>query len=183
MDPTDQVHSSVNPHGVHAFFHDDENSSSDDSTVSSSSVHLQPPATSDIALTTPPPDRTVQTPPAIPPQSASAPGPDSDDDEEEMPDLYIPALIAPTMFLPIPNVRLPYLSKPVLTWWLSKHIELSLPVFLDRPLVYVIEQIYRAREETNERFGWRVAETRISFVGRKLPYPERTVPRSVPTLR
>ena len=99
-----------------------------------------------------------------------------------MPDLYIPALIAPTMFLPIPNVRLPYFSKPVLTWWLPKRIELSLSVFLDRSPVYVIEQIYLAREQTNERFGWRVAETRVSFVGRKLPYLERMFPHSVPIL-
>ena len=32
-----------------------------------------------------------------------------------MPVLYIPALIVPTMFLPIPNVRLSCFSKPVLT--------------------------------------------------------------------
>ena len=120
MNPADPVHSPMNPQEVHAFFHDDENSSSGDSTVSSSSIHIQPPATVDIALTAPPPDQTVQAPPAIPPQSTSAPGPDSDEDDEEMPDLYIPALIAPTMFLPIPNVRLSCFFKPVSTWWPSK---------------------------------------------------------------
>ena len=121
MDPADPVQPPVNPQEVDPFFRDDEISSSDDSTVSSSSAHLQLPATTDIALTTPPPDRTVKPPQAIPPPSVSAPGPDSDEDDEEMPDLYIPALIAPTMFLPIPNVRLSYF-KPVLTWWLSKDV-------------------------------------------------------------
>ena len=176
MDPAGPVHLPMNPQEVHAFFRDDENSSSDDSTVSSSSVHIQPPATTDIDLTTPAPDRTVQPSPAIPLHSTSAPGPDSDEDEEEMPDLYIPALIAPTMFLPIPNVRLSNFPKPVLTWWLSTHIKLPLFVFLDRSFVYVIEQIYLTREETNERFDWRVAETGFSFVGCESPYLERTAP-------
>ena len=126
MEPVDPVQPPENPQEVDPFFHDDEHSSSDDSTVSSSG-RLQVPATTDIALTAPPPDRTVQPSPALPPiPSASAPGPDSDDDEEEMPDLYIPALIAPTMFLPIPNVRFSYFFKPVLTWWLSKGV-LSYP--------------------------------------------------------
>lgn len=165
MDPADPVRPPANPREVHAFFHDDENSSSDDSTVSSSSVRIHPLATTNITLTTPPPDRAVKASPALPLPPASAPGPDSDEDEEEMPDLYIPALIAPTMFLPIPNVRL---SMPVLTWQLSRGVKLSLPVFLDRSFVYIIEQIYLAGEETNKRFDWRVAEAGFSFVGRKL---------------
>ena len=123
MDPTDPVQTPVTPQEVDPFLHDDDQSPSDDSTVSSSSGHLQIPATTDIALTTPPPDRTVQlTPAQLPPSASAAPGPDSDEDDEEMPDLYIPALIAPTMFLPIPNVRLSYFFKPVLIWWLSKDI-------------------------------------------------------------
>ena len=123
MDPVDPVQTPANTQEVNPFFHDDEHSSSDDSTVSSSSGRLQIPATTDIALTTPPPDRTAQPSPALPPlPTAPAPGPDSDDDDEEMPDLYIPALIAPTMFLPIPNVRFSYFFKPVLTWWLSKGV-------------------------------------------------------------
>ena len=123
MDPVDPVQTPANTQEVDPFFHDDEHSSSDDSTVSSSSGRLQIPATTDIALTTPPPDRTAQPSPALPPlPTAPAPGPDSDDDDEEMPDLYIPALIAPTMFLPIPNVRFSCFFKPVLTWWLSKGV-------------------------------------------------------------
>ena len=177
MDPTDSIHSPVNPREINAFFHDDESSSSDGSTVSSSSVRVHPPAATDIVLTTPPPDRTVQAPPALPPSSASAPGPDSDEDDEEMPDLYIPALIAPTMFLPIPNVRL---SIDLVA--LRIRIEIFLLVFLDRPFVYVTEQIYLAREETHERLDRRVAENRFSFVGRELPYPERTVSAPYTTL-
>jgi hypothetical protein len=49
-----------------------------------------------------------------------APTQDSDE-EEETPDLYLPALTAPTMFLPIPNVRLSLFFKP-LTWWLCKNL-------------------------------------------------------------
>ena len=123
MDPVDPTQLPETLQEVDPFFHDDDQSPSEDSTVSSSSGHLQHTATTDIALTTPPPDPTVEPSPAQPLQSASAaPGPDSDEDEEEMPDLYIPALIAPTMFLPIPNVRLSYFFKPVLIWWLSKDI-------------------------------------------------------------
>jgi hypothetical protein len=121
MDPTDPEQQPRNPREIDAFFHDDENSSSEDSTVSSSSAQAQPPATTDIALMSPPLDKTTQLPPAPQPLSASAPGPDSDEDEEEMPDLYIPALIAPTMFLPIPNVRLSYF-KPMLTRRSSKDV-------------------------------------------------------------
>jgi hypothetical protein len=46
---------------------------------------------------------------------------DEDEDEDAAPDLYVPALILPTMFLPIPNVRkaLPFYF---LTWWLCRHV-------------------------------------------------------------
>ena len=153
MDTADPVQKPRNPQEVDAFFHDDDDDDDDDSssledlTVSSSSAQAQPPATSDIALFSPPPERSVPLSPAIPPPSASAPGPDSDDDEEEMPDLYIPALIAPTMFLPIPNVRLLCSFESVLIWRPLKEV-LSDFYTLDRPFVYVTEQIYRTREET-----------------------------------
>lgn len=39
------------------------------------------------------------------PPTPSTPQTISDDDEEEPPELYLPGLILPTMFLPIPNVR------------------------------------------------------------------------------
>jgi len=125
MDPVDPFQSPMDPKEVDASSRNDETSSLDESTVSSSPVHVQPPATTDIALTTSSPDRIVQPSPASS-SSASAPGPDSDEDGNEMRDLYIPALIAPTAFFPIPNLRLSYFFKPVLTWWLSKDV-LSYP--------------------------------------------------------
>lgn len=108
MDAAEPTQRPSDPRQVDAFFDDDDNSSSGDSTVSSSSAQAQPPATTDIDLTSPPPDQMEEFSPELPPLSATAPGPDSDEDDEEMPDLYIPALIAPTMFLPIPNVRPSY---------------------------------------------------------------------------
>ena len=121
MNASEPVQQLSNPREVDAFFYDDDDSSSEDSTVSSSSAQVQPPATIDIALMSPPPDKRIQMSPELPPPSATA-APDSDDDDEEMPDLYIPALIAPTMFLPIPNVRPSYFSQPVLTWWPPKGV-------------------------------------------------------------
>lgn len=44
------------------------------------------------------------------------PPPQSDSDEEEAPELYLPGLCIPTMFLPIPNVRVS--SPHLLIWWL-----------------------------------------------------------------
>lgn len=39
-------------------------------------------------------------------------------DEEDAPDLYLPGLVLPTMFLPIPNVRRPL--SYLLMWWLPR---------------------------------------------------------------
>jgi hypothetical protein len=50
---------------------------------------------------------------AVPPP----PPPDIDDDSDEAPELYLPGLIIPTMFLPIPNVRRLSLSYHLI-WWL-----------------------------------------------------------------
>lgn len=52
---------------------------------------------------------------AMPPTPAL---PSDDEDEEDVPELYLPGLTLPTMFLPIPNVRYPLFSS--LTWWFSK---------------------------------------------------------------
>jgi len=49
---------------------------------------------------------------------AVPPPPETDEDEDEGPDLYLPGLVIPTMFLPIPNVRRFTLSYHLL-WWLS----------------------------------------------------------------
>ena len=129
MDPVDPIQPLTDPQEDDACLHDDEHVTSDDSAVPSSSTSVQPPVTADISSTIPPPDRTVQPSLELPPPSPPTPGPpgpDSDDEEVEMRDLYIPALIAPARFLPIPNLRLSYFFKPVLTWWLSKDV-LSYP--------------------------------------------------------
>jgi len=57
--------------------------------------------------------------PVPPPPAASAPAPavvSGSDSEPELPVLFLPQLILPTMFLPIPNVRLSF----HLLWWYSK---------------------------------------------------------------
>ena len=127
VDPVDPVQPPENPQEVYAGAPNNERVSSADSAISLSSPVVQPPATPDIVLTIPPPDHTVQPSPALSPSSASISdphSPDSDEDDVEMRDLYIPALIAPARFLP--NLRLSYFFKPVLTWWLSKDV-LSYP--------------------------------------------------------
>ncbi|KAK0489184.1 hypothetical protein IW261DRAFT_401468 [Armillaria novae-zelandiae] len=45
---------------------------------------------------------------------------DTEPDEDEAPDLYLPGLVLPTMFLPIPNVRRPL--SYTLTWWLFNRL-------------------------------------------------------------
>jgi hypothetical protein len=46
---------------------------------------------------------------------------DSEEEEEEVPDVHLPGLVLPTMFLPIPNVRRFFLSNQ-LTWWLPRSL-------------------------------------------------------------
>jgi len=89
----------MDPQDVGEFFRGDERPLSP--------VHIRPPATTDTALTTPPspPDRAFRALLAVYPRSASAPGPNDDEGEGEIPDIYIPAPIVPTMFPQIPDVR------------------------------------------------------------------------------
>jgi hypothetical protein len=71
---------------------------------------------------------------------------DEDEDEEEVPDLYIPGLIAPTMFLPIPNVC-------------SSNIY-SLPVantVSDRSTHDITDKIRTSGTKTFPRFVWTMA--------------------------
>jgi hypothetical protein len=49
------------------------------------------------------------------------PLPTTDSEKEEAPELFVPALIAPSMFLPIPNVRRSFIYNH-LTWYLSRSI-------------------------------------------------------------
>jgi hypothetical protein len=67
----------------------------------------------EISLAPMPPSPSLQSPNR---NKAVPPPPTSDSDEEEAPELYLPGLCIPTMFLPIPNVRV--FSPPLLTWWL-----------------------------------------------------------------
>jgi hypothetical protein len=56
-------------------------------------------------------------PPPVEDKPVPAPPPVSDtESESEAPAVYLPQLVLPTMFLPIPNVRI---SSP-LTWWLTR---------------------------------------------------------------
>lgn len=57
---------------------------------------------------------------AVPPPPPPA-AEDDDEDEEDSPELYLPGLVLPTMFLPIPNVGSS--SFYTLTWWLpGRHV-------------------------------------------------------------
>ena len=131
MDPVDPLQPLVNPQESDAPPREDKNGPSDDSGVSTPSPSVEPPVTIDIVLTAPPPDQTSQASPEPSPSpqlepTPDLPGPDSDEDEVGIHDVHIPALIAPAIFFPIPNLRLSYIFKPVLTWWLSKDV-LSYP--------------------------------------------------------
>ena len=81
----------------------------------------------EISLAQPPTPTTPITPltpnvnKAVPPPP---PPPDSDEDSDEAPDLYLPGLIIPTMFLPIPNVRRLSLSYHLMWWFSSKRISM-----------------------------------------------------------
>ncbi|PCH44319.1 hypothetical protein WOLCODRAFT_138935 [Wolfiporia cocos MD-104 SS10] len=71
-----------------------------------------------------PSDASEEPPPALPAdvnKDVPPPPPQlvSDEEEEEAPELYLPGLTLPTMFLPIPNVRsLLFCS---LNWWLARN--------------------------------------------------------------
>jgi len=72
----------------------------------------------------PEPDNTQQQAPTspLPNLNKDVPPPPSSESEQEdeVPDIYVPTLITPTMFLPIPNVRLPLFTN-TLTWWLCRN--------------------------------------------------------------
>jgi len=63
------------------------------------------------------PPENAPAPPPVEDKPVPAPPPVSDtESESEAPVVYLPELVLPTMFLPIPNVRI---SSP-LTWWLTR---------------------------------------------------------------
>jgi hypothetical protein len=66
------------------------------------------------------PVTSVALPPASPNiHKAVPPPPVHSDDDDEMPELSLPGLVVPTMFLPIPNVRILPVSFHLL-WWLHR---------------------------------------------------------------
>lgn len=75
-------------------------------------------------------------PPPISASPSPAPAPASDtSSEEEAPELHTPALVAPTLFLPIPNVRFSDIAS--LAWWLTSKVASFLPLPLWRRSTYV----------------------------------------------
>lgn len=80
------------------------------------STEAEPPSIVDKPLPTP-----AQ---AVVPSPGAASTSDEDEDEDDF-EIILPGVNAPTMFLPIPNVRLSTRSSP-LTWWLSKGVSRNL---------------------------------------------------------
>lgn len=80
-----------------------------------------PPADEEIALAQPAPFTPSEVPPLIlsPNVNKDVPPPPASEAESEAPELYLPGLTMPTMFLPIPNVRLSL--SYTLTWWFHRH--------------------------------------------------------------
>lgn len=96
-----------------------ENASSDleGASPDSESVH---PADEEIALAQSALLTPSEAPPLIPSPNVNkdVPPPPVSDTESEAPELYLPGLTMPTMFLPIPNVRLSL--SYTLTWWFHR---------------------------------------------------------------
>jgi len=109
----------VEPETPDPFLVDDESdevSSNEEETAGSVS-----PAPRDIPLSPTPSHPPMSPLPNINKDVPPPPPSDSESEEEEIPDIYVPTLIAATMFLPIPNVRRPF-SSNILTWWLQRNL-------------------------------------------------------------
>lgn len=114
---------------------EDDTSSSDkeederETSVGPSATSSEPPAAQEIALTVSTLTGATTSPvPSEPPmlsplnvnKDVPPPPPGETEQEEETPELFLPGLIIPTMFLPIPNVRRSFYSSNMLLWWLPK---------------------------------------------------------------
>jgi len=121
--PTPAVY--VEPEVPDPFLIDDDDDDDDQdvptvATVSESQQTIVP--AHEISLTPEP----ITTHPIVSPSSNPnkdvplPPLPDSESDKDEAHDLYLPGLITPTLFLPIPNVRHSFSNH--LTWWLSRSL-------------------------------------------------------------
>lgn len=93
---------------------EDASSDVEGTSPDSESVH---PADEEIALVQSALLTPSEVPPSIPSPNVNkdVPPPPASDTESEAPELYLPGLTMPTMFLPIPNVRLSL--SYTLTWW------------------------------------------------------------------
>lgn len=96
-----------------------EDASSDVEGASPDSENVHP-ADEEIALAQPALLTPSEVPPFIPSPNVNkdVPPPPVSDTESEAPELYLPGLTMPTMFLPIPNVRLSL--SYTLTWWFHR---------------------------------------------------------------
>lgn len=94
-----------------------EDASSDGASPEGESVS---PADEEIALAQSPLLTPSEVPPSMPSPNVNkdVPPPPASDAESEAPELYLPGLTMPTMFLPIPNVRLSL--SYTLTWWFHR---------------------------------------------------------------
>jgi hypothetical protein len=93
---------------------DDEDDSDEDTGITPTDSQHPTPAADEVPLATPNP---FGSPLQSPNRNKDVPPPpQSDSDEEDSPELYLPGLCIPTMFLPIPNVRA--FSPPLIVWWL-----------------------------------------------------------------
>lgn len=100
-----------------------EHASSDMEAVSPDSESVSP-ADEEIALAQSALVSPSEVPPSIPLPNVNkdVPPPPPSDAESEAPELYLPGLTMPTMFLPIPNVRLSL--SYTLTWWFHRRAPL-----------------------------------------------------------
>jgi hypothetical protein len=96
---------------------EDASSDVEGTSPDSESVH---PADEEIALAQSALLAPSEVPPSIPSPNVNkdVPPPPASDTESEAPELYLPGLTMPTMFLPIPNVRLSL--SYTLTWWFHR---------------------------------------------------------------
>lgn len=124
--PVPEVH--VQEEVPDPFLVDDEGDavSSEDGSASAPRESASPAAAQEVSLSNTASPSPLPAPPSPLPMTPNVnkdvpppPISDSDDDEDDIPDLYLPGLVIPTMFLPIPNVRRS-LSSNLLTWWLCR---------------------------------------------------------------
>jgi hypothetical protein len=96
--------------------------------ITSSAHDVDVSLASPLPIQSPLPNLNKDVPPPPPEEPAPQPEEEAEEEDEEdaAPDIYLPALIVPSMFLPIPNVRRAF-SHNLLTWWLSRDLMYNYP--------------------------------------------------------